>query len=251
MSERAADRRATSPGACAGEPHPARSTTGRQGLARATIGRAAAVGSIGKLKLSDSCLVPLGVRPLMYLVGLPHRSSVFFAWSWSYITYLARRTPHHRPDRPPSSCRRPRRQVILSPLLEGGPLKWRRAQPNQSSARSARHPRSGARQHVGRQHEEHGEDRDPGPAHQVDRLRPAAESPTGRGGSSGRSAAPRSRPRWARRTTHRARWSTAPPSPSRPRPTAPRRTPAPPPPRPRCADCGSGARPAPARATRG
>ena len=54
----------------------------------ATIGRAAAVGSIGKLKLSGFLAWFLwAFVHLMYLVGFRNRVFVFFAWSWSYITY--------------------------------------------------------------------------------------------------------------------------------------------------------------------
>jgi NADH dehydrogenase len=54
----------------------------------ATIGRAAAVGSLGKLKLSGFVAWFLwAFVHLMYLVGFRNRLFVFFSWTWSYLTY--------------------------------------------------------------------------------------------------------------------------------------------------------------------
>jgi NADH dehydrogenase len=54
----------------------------------ATIGRAAAVGSIGKLKLSGfiAWFIWAFVH-LVYLSGFRNRLFVFWTWGWSYITY--------------------------------------------------------------------------------------------------------------------------------------------------------------------
>lgn len=54
----------------------------------ATIGRAAAVGQIGKLKVSGlfAWLAWLFVH-LLYLVGFRNRLLVLIQWAWSYITY--------------------------------------------------------------------------------------------------------------------------------------------------------------------
>jgi NADH:quinone reductase (non-electrogenic) len=54
----------------------------------ATIGRAAAVGTIDKLKLSGfvAWFIWAFVH-LMYLVGFRNRFFVFLSWTWSYITY--------------------------------------------------------------------------------------------------------------------------------------------------------------------
>jgi NADH:ubiquinone reductase (H+-translocating) len=54
----------------------------------ATIGRAAAVGTIGKLKLSGfPAWLLWALVHLMYLVGFRSRVFVFLSWSWSYLTY--------------------------------------------------------------------------------------------------------------------------------------------------------------------
>jgi NADH dehydrogenase len=54
----------------------------------ATIGRAAAVADLGRLKLSGllAWLAWLFVH-ILFLIGFRNRFAVFFSWAWSFITY--------------------------------------------------------------------------------------------------------------------------------------------------------------------
>jgi NADH:ubiquinone reductase (H+-translocating) len=85
----------------------------------ATIGRAAAVGTIGSLKVSGFIAWFMwAVVHLFYLVGFRNRVFVFLSWAWSYLTFS--RGARLITELDPTTLPTPRRQSGQLPAVSGG-----------------------------------------------------------------------------------------------------------------------------------